>query len=57
MLDDTFKLKFKTMQLMCTDENKNVDLHNHNEFEILLITEGNPDLLIGDNIYHTKKKR
>ena len=55
MLDDTFKLKFKTMQLMCTDENKNVDLHNHNEFEILLITEGNPDLLIGDNIYHTKK--
>lgn len=55
MLDDTFKLKFKTMQLMCADENKNVDLHSHNEFEVLLIMDGNPEVVIEDDIYQTKK--
>jgi AraC-like DNA-binding protein len=54
MLNDSFKLKFKTMQLMCTDENKNVELHNHPEFEILLFTEGNPEVVVNDHVYHVK---
>ena len=45
MLYDSFKLKFKNMQLMCTEESKNVDFHNHTEFEILLFTEGNPEVI------------
>lgn len=54
MLDDTIKLKYKTMQLMCTTECKNVDLHNHNEFEILLITDGNPLITVKDRTYNAK---
>jgi len=55
MLDDSFKLKFKTMQLMCTDENRNVDLHNHNEFEILLFTKGTPEIVIKNDSFCVKK--
>ena len=55
MLYDSFKLKFKNMQLMCTEESKNVDFHNHTEFEILLFTEGNPEVIVGDKSYTVKK--
>lgn len=55
MLDDTFKLKYKTMQLVCHDIRGDVDLHNHNEFEILLFTEGNPEVVINDDVCRVKK--
>ena len=36
---------------MCTEEGAEVGYHNHSEFEILLITEGNPDITISDRVY------
>lgn len=56
MLDDSFKLKFKTVQLMCTEENRDVRLHNHEEYEILLFTEGSPEVMIQNRAYHPKAK-
>ena len=55
MLYDSFKLKFKNMQLMCTEENSQVGYHNHAEFEILIITKGNPEIIVGDKTYNVKK--
>ena len=55
MLYDTFKLKFKNMQLMCTEENENVDFHNHAEFEILYFTNGAPEITIGDKVFSAKE--
>lgn len=51
MLDDSFKLKFKTVPLMCTEENRDVKLHNHEEFEILLFTEGSPEVMVQNRLY------
>lgn len=55
MLYDSFKLKFKNMQLMCTEESSQVGYHNHAEFEILIITKGNPEIIVGDKTYNVKK--
>ena len=55
MLYDSFKLKFKNMQLMCADENAEVGYHNHTEFEILHFTEGSPEVTVGDKTYRVKK--
>ncbi len=55
MLYDSFKLKFKNMPLMCTEESCDVGYHNHTEFEILLFNEGSPEVAVGDKTYNPKK--
>lgn len=55
MLDDSFKLKFRTVQLMCTEENEDVKIHNHEEFEILLFTKGAPEVMVQNQIYRAEE--
>ncbi len=56
MLDDAFRIRYKTIPLaIAIQENiKGTVLHNHLEFEILLITSGEPIVEVNDKAYHLK---
>lgn len=58
MLDDNFKINYKAIPLAAhinTDNQNNTALHNHYEFEILLICEGSSLVKINDVLYPVKK--
>lgn len=57
MLNDDFRIKYKSIPI-ATDIRKDINgtsLHNHLEFEILLITDGYATVYVGDKIYNAKK--
>lgn len=57
MLDDSFKIRYKSVPLAISYQNDSInptEAHNHSEFEILLITDGECDVTVNDNAYHAK---
>ena len=57
MLNDDFRIKYKSIPI-AIDVRKDLtgtEIHNHLEFEILLITDGFATVYIGDKIYNAKK--
>lgn len=56
MLDDSFKIRYKSVPLAisCQNDSTPTEAHNHSEFEILLITDGSCDVNINDISYHAK---
>lgn len=56
MLDDSFKINYKSVPIAISEQNHSspTKLHNHNEFEILLINEGACTVHIANREYSAK---
>lgn len=53
MIDERYKLRNKAVPLVvyCQEENADTNLHNHMDFEVILIRNGKSDFQIGNVIY------
>ena len=57
MINDTFRINYKTIPFaigLCAGE-YDTTLHNHSEFEIILVTEGSSIISAGDKTYKASK--
>ena len=57
MLDDYFKIRYKTIPIAISEQKDFgiTELHNHSEFEILCITDGSSVVRVGDREYTVSK--
>lgn len=57
MLDDTFKIRYKKVPIAISENNtfEFMEMHNHWEFEILCIIDGEALVCVGDKKYNAKK--
>ncbi len=57
MLDDSFRIRYKSAPIAISEQNDHflpTKLHNHNEFEVLLINSGSSNVRICNIEYHVK---
>lgn len=56
MLDDTFKINYKTLPIAISTESPlYTNPHNHAEFELLLFQSGTAEVSVGNKSYNVKK--
>lgn len=57
LLNDSFRIRYKSVPVAISEQNHFLptDIHNHNEFEILIIKSGSCTVRIGSEEYQTKE--